>query len=219
MQNLDVSPGNGSNKGGSSPPYLYNPPNKDVIVSRPVGTAPKGHYEEGDFNGEAIQNLDVSPGDGSNNNELSPLYPYNPPNKEVDVRRPVAENICNSSTRKKRKRRENKPCSGPVAPVIDVSDDVPKGQGRTKRKINLAPPLLSPYTPTWKFAKKNIKKVPLVSQPTSEEPVIINYFEEDILDQRITKQDIDDVNIFINLGFVSSLVYPFVSLSCCIYEN
>ncbi|KAI3910023.1 hypothetical protein MKW92_017390 [Papaver armeniacum] len=28
----------------------------------------------------------------------------------------------------------------------------------------------------------------------------MNYFEEDILDQRITKQDVDDVNRFINLG-------------------
>ncbi|KAI3849937.1 hypothetical protein MKW98_026851 [Papaver atlanticum] len=140
------------------------------------------HYEEGDFNGEEMQNLDVSPGDGSNNSELSPLYPYNPPNKEVDVSQPVAENICNSSTGKKRKRQENKPCTGPVAPVIDVSDDVTKGQGRAKRKINPAPPMLSPYTLTGNVAKKNPKKVSFVSQPTSEEPGIINYFEEDILD-------------------------------------
>ncbi|KAI3924891.1 hypothetical protein MKW98_031142 [Papaver atlanticum] len=153
------------------------------------GTPPKGHYEEGDFNGEAMQKLDVSPGDGSNNSELSPLYPYNPPNKEVDVSRPVAENICNSSTGKKRKRQENKPCTGHVAPVIDVSDDVTKVHGRDKRKINPSPPMLSPYTPTGKVVKKNAKK-----------PVIINYFEEDILDQRITKKDIDDVNRFINLG-------------------
>ncbi|KAI3878068.1 hypothetical protein MKX03_014336 [Papaver bracteatum] len=108
---------------------------------------------------------------------------------------------------KKRKRQKIKPCTGPVAPIIVLSDDVPKGQGRTRRKINPAPPLLYPYTTTGLVAKKNPKKV-----PTSKERIIMNYFEEDILDQRITKQDIDDVNRFISLGLASSLVYPFVSL-------
>ncbi|KAI3872994.1 hypothetical protein MKW92_025143 [Papaver armeniacum] len=205
-------------------------PDVQCIVKDKNGTPPGGHNEEGDFDGAAMQYPDaenicneeggfdgaamqksnVTPGNGSNSIELSPRYPYNPPNKEVDVSRVVAENICNSSTGKKRKRQKNKPCTGPVAPIIVLSDDVTKGHGRGMRKINHAPSLLPLYTPTGKVARKNAKKVPI-----SEEPFIMNYFEEDILDQRITKQDIDDVNRFINLGLASSLVYPFVSVSCC----
>ncbi|KAI3915133.1 hypothetical protein MKW92_029151 [Papaver armeniacum] len=153
------------------------------------------HNEEGDFDGAAMQKPDVTPGNGSNSIELNPPYPYNPPNKEVDVSRPVAENICNSSTGKKESVEKIKPPDWPVAPIIVLSDDVTKGRGRARRKINPAYPLLSPYTPTGLVAKKNPKKV-----STTNEPVIMNYFEEDILDQRITKQDIDDVNKFINLG-------------------
>ncbi|KAI3858839.1 hypothetical protein MKX03_027935, partial [Papaver bracteatum] len=158
-------------------------------------TKTERHNEEGDLDGAAMQNPDVTPGNGSNSIGLNPPYPYNPPNKEVDVSRPVAENICYSSTGKKRKRQKIKPCTGPVAPIIVLSDDVPKGQGRTRRKINPATPLLYPYTPTGLVAKKNPKNV-----ITSKEPIIMNYFEEDILDQRITKQDIYDVNRFISLG-------------------
>ncbi|KAI3874332.1 hypothetical protein MKX03_025545 [Papaver bracteatum] len=179
-----------------------------------AGTPPEGHNEKGDFDGAAIQRTDVTPGNGSNNIELNPPYPYNPPNKEVDVSRPVEDNICNISTGKKRKRQKIKPCTSPVSPIIVLSDDVTKGQGRDRRKINTAPPLLFPYTPTGLVEKKNTKNV-----PTSKVHVIMNYFEEDILDQRITKQDIDDVNRFINLRLASSLVYPLVSLSCCICEN
>ncbi|RZC59027.1 hypothetical protein C5167_006330 [Papaver somniferum] len=160
-----------------------------------TGTPPGGHNEEGDYDGAAMQKPDVTPGNGSNSIELNPPYPYNPPNKEVDVSRAVVKNICNSSTGKKRKRQKNKPCTGPSAPIIVLYDDVTKGQGRARRKINPAPSMLPPYTPTGKVAKKKAKKV-----LTSEEPVIMNYFEEDTLDQRITKQDIDDVNRFINLG-------------------
>ncbi|KAI3955484.1 hypothetical protein MKW92_006776 [Papaver armeniacum] len=166
-----------------------------ALSKKKTGTPPGGHNEEGDFDGAAMQKPDVTPGNGSNSIELNPPYPYNPPNKEVDVSRPVAENICNSSSGKKRKRQKIKPCTGPVAPIIVLSDDVTKGLGRSRRKINPAYPLLSPYTPTGLVAKKNPKKV-----STTNEPVIMNYFEEDILDQRITKQDIDDVNKFINLG-------------------
>ncbi|KAI3901857.1 hypothetical protein MKW92_023177 [Papaver armeniacum] len=166
-----------------------------ALSKKKTGTPPGGHNEEGDFDGAAMQKPYVTPGNGSNSIELNPPYPYNPPNKEVDVSRPVAENICNSSTGKKRKRQKTKPCTGPVAPIIVLSDDVTKGRGRARRKINPAYPLLSPYTPTGLVAKKNPKKV-----STTNEPVIMNYFEEDILDQRITKQDIDDVNKFINLG-------------------
>ncbi|RZC49535.1 hypothetical protein C5167_017974 [Papaver somniferum] len=168
----------------------------NALSKTKTGTPPGGHNEEGDFDGAAMQKPDVTPGNGSNSIELNPPYPYNPPNKEVDVSRAVVKNICNSSTGKKRKRQKNKPCTGPSAPIIVLSDDVTKGrEGGARRKINPAPSLLPPYTPTGKVAKKNAKKV-----PTSEEPVIMNYFEEDTLDQQITKQDIDDVNRFINLG-------------------
>ncbi|KAI3836257.1 hypothetical protein MKX03_018036 [Papaver bracteatum] len=174
-----------------------------------------GHNEEGYFDGAAMQKPDMTPGNGSNSIELNPPYPYNHPNKEVDVSRPIADNICNSSTGKKRKRNKIKPdCT--VAPIIILSDDVTKGQGRARRKINPAPSLLYPYTPTGLVEKKNTKKV-----PTSKVNRFMNYFGEEILDQRITKQDIDDVNRFINLGLASSLVYPLplVSMSCCICEN
>ncbi|KAI3890565.1 hypothetical protein MKX03_036113 [Papaver bracteatum] len=106
-----------------------------------------------------------------------------------------ADKICNSSMGKKIKRQKIKPCTVTVAPIIVLSDDVTKRQGRSRRKINPAPPLLYPYTPTGLVAKKNPKKV-----PTSKVNRFMNYFGEDILDQRITKQDIDDVNRFINLG-------------------
>ncbi|RZC73001.1 hypothetical protein C5167_048482 [Papaver somniferum] len=167
----------------------------NALSKTKTGTPPGGHNEEGNFDGAEMQKPDVTPGNGSNNIELNPPYPYNPPNKEVDVSRDVVKNICNSSTGKKRKRQKNKPCTGPSAPIIVLSDDVTKGQGWARRKINPAPSLLPPYTPIGKVAKKNAKKV-----STSEEPVIMNYFEEDTLDQQITKQDIDDVNRFINLG-------------------
>ncbi|KAI3849118.1 hypothetical protein MKX03_005098, partial [Papaver bracteatum] len=160
-----------------------------------AGTPPGGHNEEGDFDGAAMQKPDMTPGNGSNSIELPPPYPYNHPNKEVDVSRPIADNICNSSTGKKRKRNKIKPCTDTVAPIIILSDDVTKGQGRARRKINPAPSLLYPYTPTGLVGKKNTKKV-----PTSKVNRFMNYFGEDILDQRITKQDIDDVNRFINLG-------------------
>ncbi|KAI3858796.1 hypothetical protein MKX03_023439 [Papaver bracteatum] len=160
-----------------------------------AGTPPGGHNEEGDFDGAVMQKPYMTPGNGSNSIELNPPYPYNHPNKEVDVSRPIADNICNSSTGKKRKRNKIKPCTGTVAPIIILSDDVTKGQGRARRKINPAPSLLYPYTPTGLVAKKNTKKV-----PTSKVNRFMNYFGEDILDQRITKQDIDDVNRFINLG-------------------
>ncbi|KAI3880614.1 hypothetical protein MKX03_037486, partial [Papaver bracteatum] len=167
----------------------------NALSKTKMGTPPGGHNEEGDFDGAEMHKPDVTPGHGSNNIGLNPPYPYNPPNKEVDVIRPVEETVYNSSTGKKSKRQKIKPCTGPVSPIVILSDDVTKGRGRSRRKINPAPPLLYPYTPTWLVAKKNPKKV-----PTSKVPVIMNYFEEDILDQRITKQDIDDVNIFINLG-------------------
>ncbi|KAI3845369.1 hypothetical protein MKX03_001743 [Papaver bracteatum] len=160
-----------------------------------AGTPPGGHNEEGDFDGAVMQKPDMTPGNGSNNIELNPPYPYNHPNKEVDVRRHIADNICNSSTGKKRKRNKIKPCTGTVAPTIILSDDVTKGKGRARRKINPAPSLLYPYTPTGLVAKKNTKKVPTIKVNR-----FMNYFGEDILDQRITKQDIDDVNKFINLG-------------------
>ncbi|KAI3953578.1 hypothetical protein MKW92_053386 [Papaver armeniacum] len=164
--------------------HTYN-----ALSKTKTGTLPEGHNEEGDFDGAAMQNPyaenicneeggfdgaamqkpNVTPGNGSNSIELSSRYPYNPPNKEVDVSRAV--------------RQKNKPCTGPVAPIIVLSDDVTKGQGRGMRKINPAPSLLPPYTPTGKVARKKAKKVPI-----SEEPVIMNYFEEDILDQRITKK-------------------------------
>ncbi|KAI3833936.1 hypothetical protein MKX03_012354, partial [Papaver bracteatum] len=67
------------------------------------------HNEEGDFDGAAMQKPDMTPGNGSTNIELPPPYPYNHPNKEVDVSRPIADNICNSSTGKKRKRNKIKP--------------------------------------------------------------------------------------------------------------
>ncbi|KAI3949520.1 hypothetical protein MKW92_033514 [Papaver armeniacum] len=54
-----------------------------------VRTPPGGHNEEGDFDGAAMQKPDVTPGNGSNSIELNPPYPYNPPNKEVDVSRPL----------------------------------------------------------------------------------------------------------------------------------
>ncbi|KAI3912735.1 hypothetical protein MKW92_039047 [Papaver armeniacum] len=152
MQNPDVTPGNGSNSIKLNPPYPYNPPNKEVDVIRPV--AENICNEEGGFDGAAMQKPNVTPGNGSNSIELSPRYPYNPPNKEVDVSRAVAENICNSSTGKKRKRQKNKLCTGPVAPIIVLSDDVTKGQGRGMRKINPAPSLLPPYTPTGKVARR-----------------------------------------------------------------
>ncbi|KAI3868838.1 hypothetical protein MKX03_003717 [Papaver bracteatum] len=194
---------------------MYNAFSKTKTVNFDgAGTPPGGHNEEGDFDGAAIQKPYMTPGNGSNSIELNPPYPYNHPNKEVDVSRPVADNNCNSSTGKKRKRQKIKPCTGNVAHIIALSDDVTKVQGRARRKINPAPPLLYTYTPTGLAAKKNQKKV-----PTSKVHVIMNYFGEDILDQRITKQDIDDVNSFINLGLASSLVYPLVSLSCCISEN
>ncbi|KAI3860141.1 hypothetical protein MKX03_037100, partial [Papaver bracteatum] len=143
----------------------------NALSKTKTGTPPGGHNEEGDFYGAAMQKPDVTPGNRSNSIELNPPYPYNPPNKEVDVSRPVAENICNSLTGKKRKRKKIKPCTVPVSPIIVLSDDVTKGQGRSRRKINHAPPLLYPYTPTGLVAKKNPKK-----------------------------QDIDDVNRFINLS-------------------
>ncbi|KAI3887654.1 hypothetical protein MKX03_014210 [Papaver bracteatum] len=62
-----------------------------------AGTPPGGHNEKRDFDGAAIQRTDVTPGNGSNSIELNPLYPYNPPNKEVDVSRPVVSICCISS--------------------------------------------------------------------------------------------------------------------------
>lgn len=61
------------------------------------GTPPGGHNEEGDYDGAAMQKPDVTPGNGSNSIELNPPYPYNPPNKEVDVSRAVVSICCISS--------------------------------------------------------------------------------------------------------------------------
>ncbi|KAI3943657.1 hypothetical protein MKW92_006001 [Papaver armeniacum] len=148
-----------------------------ALSKKKTGTPPGGHNEEGDFDGAAMQKPDVTPGNGSNSIELNPPYPYNPPNKEVDVSRPV------------------------VSP------------GRARRKINPAYPLLSPYTPTGLVAKKNPKKV-----STTNELIIMNYFEEDILDRRITKRDIDDVNKFINLGNMAITMMVTVHHYCLAHE-
>ncbi|XP_026410108.1 uncharacterized protein LOC113305242 [Papaver somniferum] len=63
----------------------------NALSKTKTGTPPGGHNEEGNFDGAEMQKPDVTPGNGSNNIELNPPYPYNPPNKEVDVSRDV---IC-----------------------------------------------------------------------------------------------------------------------------
>ncbi|KAI3947326.1 hypothetical protein MKW92_015415 [Papaver armeniacum] len=56
-----------------------------ALSKKKTGTPPGGHNEEGDFDGAKMRSRDVTPGNGSNKIELNPPYPYNPPNKEVDV--------------------------------------------------------------------------------------------------------------------------------------
>ncbi|KAI3941310.1 hypothetical protein MKW92_031703 [Papaver armeniacum] len=81
-----------------------------------------GHNEEGDFDGAAMRSRDVTRQWIQQSIELNPPYPYNPPNKEVDVSRLLRENICVTQRGKKRKRqRKLNPRDRPVAPIIVLS--------------------------------------------------------------------------------------------------
>ncbi|KAI3889217.1 hypothetical protein MKX03_006449 [Papaver bracteatum] len=78
--------------------HMYNALSKTKTMNFDgVGTPPGGHNEEGDFDGAAMQKPDMTPDNGSNSIELNPPYPYNHPNKEVDVSRPVVSICCISS--------------------------------------------------------------------------------------------------------------------------
>ncbi|KAI3910022.1 hypothetical protein MKW92_017389 [Papaver armeniacum] len=79
----------------------------------------------------------VTPGNGSNGIEISSRYPYNPPNKEVDVSRVCCkrENICNNDfSGEKRKRRKNKPCTGLLHPLSFFTMMLQKGRGRASEE-------------------------------------------------------------------------------------
>ncbi|RZC50009.1 hypothetical protein C5167_018440 [Papaver somniferum] len=61
----------------------------NALSKTKTGNSPEGHNEEEDFDGAAMKKPDVFPGNASNSIELSSGYPYNPPNKEVDVSQAV----------------------------------------------------------------------------------------------------------------------------------